>query len=270
MSMANAVGLIQEAIWRDSDYRTLSRRAQAMYVQLLSQKELDCAGVLPLQPEKWATGCDEMTVDMVWEDLAELQQARFVFYDTGTYEALVRTHVRNSNVMKVPNMRKSARRSAALLASESLRVILAAELRATGDTEMAAMADHINPCGTLAEPFANPSKSEPLRNPSLRVTEPTGKGKGKGTGVTVSRTKVGEQPPPPQCTSHVDNPDKPCRACKRYREWETAQAERDQLEHRRRLREARENCPRCHGTNTIEVADGGVIKCDHAAEVTHA
>jgi hypothetical protein len=35
--MANAVGQIQEAIWRDSDFRNLSRRAQTMYTQLLSQ-----------------------------------------------------------------------------------------------------------------------------------------------------------------------------------------------------------------------------------------
>ena len=89
-----------------------------------------------------------------------------------------------------------------------------------------------------------------------------------GKGVTLSRTQVGEAPPP-ICNSHPENPDKPCRICKRRREWESTQAERDELEHRRMRREQRENCPRCNGTNTIEVDDGAVINCDHQA-VTNA
>ena len=125
--MANAAGMICESIWRDSDWRKLSRGAQALYMQLLSQKELDCAGILPLQPEKWATGCDGLTVQQVWDDLNELQDNRFVYYDTDTYEALIRTHVRNSNVLKVPNMRKSAIRSALLIGSKPLREVLAVE-----------------------------------------------------------------------------------------------------------------------------------------------
>lgn len=56
--MANAAGLIHESIWRNPEWRYLSRGAQALYMQLLSQKEVDCAGVLPLQPAKWAKGCN--------------------------------------------------------------------------------------------------------------------------------------------------------------------------------------------------------------------
>ncbi len=55
--MANAAGFIHESIWRDDHWRILSRPAQALYMQLLSQKELDCAGILPLPPNKWAKGC---------------------------------------------------------------------------------------------------------------------------------------------------------------------------------------------------------------------
>jgi hypothetical protein len=48
--MANAAGFIQESIWRDPHWRQLSRSAQALYMQLLSQKELDCAGILRCSP----------------------------------------------------------------------------------------------------------------------------------------------------------------------------------------------------------------------------
>jgi hypothetical protein len=62
-------------------------------------------------------------------------------------------------------------------------------------------------------------------------------------------------------------------ACKRRREWQQEQdaaRELDELDERRRLKELRDNCPRCAGTNLIEVSDGAVIKCDHQAVSSHA
>lgn len=260
--MANAAGMIRESIWRDDHWRTLSRSAQALYMQLLSQKELDCAGVLPLQPQKWANGCDELTVEQVWADLDELQDNRFVFYDTDTYEALIRTHVRNSNVMKVPNMRKSACRSALLLGSEKLRPILAAELHATGDPECVATALEINPSGTLTVTLPELLITEPFRNPSGTLPEPTGVGMGMGTGVTLVTTHLGEAPPQ-FCSSHPNGTNKSCFACgqarQRFAKWE---ADARAAESAARLA-ALDNCPDCHGTNLIEVGDAQARKCDH-------
>ena len=170
--MANAAGFIRESIWRDDDWRKLSRTAQALYMQLLSQKDLDCAGVLPLQTAKWAKGCAALTeYDLIW-DLQELQNGRFVFVDDDTDEAFIRTYMRNSNVLKVPNMMKSALRSARLVASEKIRAELALELVRTGRPEAVAVAAEINPSGTLPEPLANPSGTLPKANPSVRVSEP--------------------------------------------------------------------------------------------------
>jgi hypothetical protein len=69
----------------------------------------------PLQPNKWAKGCDSLTVEQVWADLEELQRERFVYFDNDTDEAFIRTYIRNSNVAKSPNMRKAARRAAVLV-----------------------------------------------------------------------------------------------------------------------------------------------------------
>ena len=267
--MANAAGMIFESIWRDPDWRTLSRGAQALYMQLLSQKELDCAGILPLQPEKWAKGCAGLTVALVWADLEELQRARFVYYDTDTYEALIRTHVRNSNVPKVPNMRKSAIRSALLVGSERLREVLAVELRASGRADFVAAADEINPSPTLPEPLANPSKV----NPSGTLPEPTGVGMGMGMGVTHlgNYSSGGERP---KCARHPDGNqgDENCRGCKRCREWDERNAEANELDARRRAREIADNCPDCHGTNLIEIAEDTARKCEHpyATAAAHA
>lgn len=264
--MANAAGFIHESIWRDDHWRKLSRSAQALYMQLLSQKELDCAGVLPLQPNKWAKGCSELSVDQVWRDLEELQLERFVFFDADTDEAFIRTYIRNSNVMKVPNMRKSARRAALLVGSEVIKPLLAAELRATNDAECIAVADQIDPSETPPEPFPNGSKST-LRKP---LPEPTGVGVGVGVGVTSVGNHLGERRP--ECRRHEENSDNEnCRACMRRRQWDDKQEQSkrdDELAQRRHLRELADNCPICHGMNWIPDTEPAV-KCNHQ-EQAHA
>jgi len=180
--MANAAGFIQESIWRDDHWRRLSRTAQALYMQLLSQKEVDCAGILPLQPHKWAKGCNGMTVEQVWADLAELQQERFVFYDIDTDEVLIRTYIKNSNVLKVPNMRKSANRSALLVGSPLIRAVLGCEMVATGHPDFVETAAKINPSG-------NPSLTVMPTVPEP-IGEPTGVGVGVGVNVTLDVSPV--------------------------------------------------------------------------------
>lgn len=267
--MANAAGLVQESIWRDEDWRELSRGAQALYVQLLSQKDLDCAGLLPLQPDKWATGCNSLTVDQVWTDLEELQRKLFVFFDTDTYEAFVRTHIRNSNVMKVPNMLKSARRSAVMVASELIRPILAAELRATGNAECAAVADQIDPNGTLSKPFQNPSRTLSDSNPFETLPEGSGVGTGMGTGVTLVSTHLREAPPSEFCAEHPNGTERKCFACgQARRSYPRRKAEWDDA-NKQALKAIRENCPRCEGTNTYE-DDDGVHPCNPHLEANHA
>ena len=83
-------------------------------------------------------------------------------------------------------------------------------------------------------------------------------------------TQVSANEPPP-CPKHGENnSETPCAACRRRRVWAEQQEETaklHELDQRRQLREARENCPRCHGTNTYEISDGVVAKCDHRAAV---
>lgn len=264
--MANAAGLIYESIWRNPDWRGLSRGAQALYMQLLSQKEVDCAGVLPLQPTKWAKGCDGLTVDQVMADLDELQDHRFVYYDEDSDEAFIRTYIRNSNVMKVPNMRKSARRAAMLVGSTKIREILAAELRATGDPDCIVTAEEIHPT-----PDPSKQNSEPLRNPS--VTLPEGSGVGMGVGVThLGNNSRGEARP--ECPKHPDgnSEDENCRRCMKRRLWDEQNAAAlaaDELAAKRREREAIQACPDCHGTNTITVGENSAAICSHP-RISHA
>lgn len=260
--MPNAAGMIYESIWRDGDWRKLSRSAQAMYMQLLSQKELDCAGLLPLQPTKWAKGCDELTVDQVWADLDELQQNRFVFYDVDTDEALIRTQVHKPFIIKIPNCRASALRAAKLCASPVLRVVLAAELRATERPEFIDAANEINPIETLSEPYPNPIEINPIETLSI----PTGMGTGTGK-PHLGNYSRGEGRP--QCSRHPNgNPnDDPCPGCRRAREWDdrhtATQADRAKADRRTAI----DNCPRCDQNGMTETAHG-LTRCDHATALT--
>jgi hypothetical protein len=245
--VANAGGFTHEGIWRDKHWRKLSRSAQCTYMQLLSQKEIDCAGILPLQADKWAQGCDAMSVDDMWADLNELQDERFFLFDLDTFEGFVRSYMRHSNVLKVPNMLKSALRSAVLVASDVLRVELAAELRRTERPEALVVAEQIDPSGTPPEPFGNPSGTVDSGNPSRTLPEPTGVGMGKGTGVTSVGGYVGERRP--DCSKHEMNYEGGhCRPCQKRREWDDAH-EADELDAKRQLRESRHAamlaCKRC-------------------------
>lgn len=124
------------------------------------------------------------------------------------------------------------------------------ESRVTSD-----VTDAVSPASCL-EP-TQPNPTQPI-NPLVT----------SGGGVT----SVDANDPPPPCPDHPENSDKPCRRCKRRREWleqQTSLAAADQLNERRRRKELRENCPRCHGTSTYEDAAGVVRKCSPHLEAAN-
>ena len=108
------------------------------------------------------------------------------------------------------------------------------------------------PAGKSAE-SALPDQTRPDPNPSL-VTY----------GGELTQASANEPPP---CSQHGDeNSHTPCGACRGRRLWLESREESaklHQIEERRRLKELRDNCSRCQGTNTVEIRDGLVVKCDH-------
>lgn len=287
--MTNTGGQIQESIWRDRDFRALPRTAQMMYTQLLSQKELDRAGIQPLQVSKWAKGCDEMTEADVWRDLETLQAHRFVFVDTDTDEVFVRSYMRQSNVIRQPNLLKNALKCARMVGSEILRHELAVELRRLRRADADHVADDIdsaNPSETLPEPFRNPSETLPEGlNPSGTLSKPRGRGKGKGEGSfnalgdfrEGARAKPNsgeprvhaEKPPPKNCPKHPDGTTDSCGPCKQARlaadAWHEHQREirSTQAAQRRAAIHACELCDEAGWRIPPPGTDPAAAKCDH-------
>lgn len=236
--MANSAGMLKESIWRDGHFRALSRTAQCTYAQLLSQKDLDRAGMQPLQITKWAKGCDAMTAGELQADLDELERERFVFYDEDTDELFVRAYMRTTEVTRYPQYLKSALKCAVMVASPKLRHELAVELRRLRKPEANQVADEIDPTDpdpddTVTEPCENPADTVPegsengsaTVNPSGTVPEPSRERVRVGVReLTLVSTQVGERsaPPPEFCPKHPAGTDDPCRACQRYRERHAA------------------------------------------------
>nr|WP_237082091.1 hypothetical protein [Mycobacteroides abscessus] len=283
--MTNSAGMLKESIWRDGHFRQLSRTAQCTYAQLLSQKDLDRAGMQPLQITKWAKGCDEMTMDDLRADLDELERERFVFYDDETDELFIRAYMRTTEVTRYPQYLKNALKCAVMVASPKLRHELAVELRRLRKPEANQVAAQIDPSDpdpddTVPEPCANPTVTVPegcengssTVNPDGTLPEPyRDRGRVGVRELTLVSTQVGERsaPPPEFCPRHPGGTDDPCRACRRHRElraqWAAddvtlaAAAQRAQREAERDIqRHAIDACPMCDNDGYR----GGRV-CDH-------
>lgn len=272
--MANAAALIRESLWRDKDFRQLPRLAQCMYMQLLSQKDLDCSGVLTLHLELLAKGCDEVVVDDIRGDLKTLETARYVFVDEETDELLIRSYVRLVSA-KSPNAWKSVFKSARMVASTKIRRELAVELRRVNRKDADDLADEIDPGDNPLEPHRNPIPTPSERDiPSEPHSEPPRSVPVVGH-LTSRSTQVGEQPPP-ICPRHEENSDVPCSACRKRRIWDEnsrAVQARDDLERRRSVKaaaaDARRACQFCDDDGWMLDIDGTpadpAVKCSHQA-----
>lgn len=264
MPMANAAALINEGLWRkDKDFQRLSRFAQCTFCQVLACKDLDTAGVLTLHLELLAKGCEELTIEQLMADFAELEAARFLFVDYDTDELFIRSYVRNVS-SKNRNSWFSVPRNSGLVASQKIRRELAIELRRLRRKDADVIADDIDPVETPSGAGLDPV-STPSRPGTPSRPRPDGDSQVQVL-VLESPSVVGHLGERrPECRKHKENSTENCIDCMRRREWDDDQVERlaaDELELKRRVREIRENCPVCSGTNWIPNTEPAQ-RCDH-------
>lgn len=264
--MANTAALIRESIWRNREFRALPRGAQCTYLQLCSQKDLDCAGLLTLNVGLLAKGCNEIDTDTIRGDLKILEDERFVFVDEETDELFVRAYMRTAEVVRSPNIFKSALKSARHVESPKLRAEVASELRRLHRAEADRTADELNPCEIPRPNQTNPSETLPEIE-TLPKPSSTGTSTDTGTRSPSVGGSVGERPPRPECRNHNENSDTRCHACMRRRKWDeahAAQAEADELERKRAAKSAalqdRRDCPLCDDDGWLLSPDGTPVE----------
>jgi len=171
----------------EPDWQALLTDEQWLYDQLLTQANINNAGVVPLQVRKWARGAADMTTERIEAALSGLADKGFVLFDTDTEEALVRTFMRHDGVVKHRYMLKNALAVAKQTESPRLRHALAAELRRFGNADADAVAAELEatPDRTPPEPHSN---GIPTASGSQSIAH--GEGEGVVTLVPPGSTNV--------------------------------------------------------------------------------
>lgn len=117
------------SVWDpESEFRDRSPDAQWLFWALVSNPQLSPAGVVTLQPRKWARFAKGMTAKRVSAALEELAAHRYVVVDAVTEEVLIRTFIRYDQGWRTPNIRKSIETSIERVESDALRHAATLEL----------------------------------------------------------------------------------------------------------------------------------------------
>ncbi|WP_433701812.1 hypothetical protein [Nocardiopsis sp. CA-288880] len=191
--MARNYAQIKSEVWKDDHFKTrLDVDSQWMYFTLLSQPNLNGAGVLPLQDRRWKKLANGLTADRIESALEQLQAHWYVIVDEETEEVLIRTFIRNDGLWKQPNVLKSALGHANNTMSDALKAVIWHEvdrlpldlLEAERAEKTRTLIGTLRPTllGTLPEGFM-----EPPRKPSLSPFEVPEQGK-RAEVIPITRT----------------------------------------------------------------------------------
>ncbi|MBL1100110.1 hypothetical protein [Streptomyces coffeae] len=126
--MARGHGRILSSIWEDEDFLALTEQQQRLYLFLISQPNLNHAGLLPLTLRRWTRKAMGLTAAELESHLAALAAARFIVMDEDTEELLIRSFVRNDGVWKQPKVMGAMVSGAMEIESKALRHALVLEM----------------------------------------------------------------------------------------------------------------------------------------------
>lgn len=123
--MARNFAQIHSRIWTDEHFKTrLGVDEQWLYFALLSQPNINAAGILPLQDRRWKKLAKHLTAERLDAALLGLQAHWYVLIDEDTEEVLIRSFIRNDGIWKQPNVLKGALQHAKNTMSETLKVVI--------------------------------------------------------------------------------------------------------------------------------------------------
>lgn len=126
--MARGHGRILTSIWEDEDFNHLDEQQQRMYLFLISQPNLNHAGLLDLTLRRWSRKARGLTVAELEKRIAALEETRFVVVDDDTEELLIRSFVRNDGVWRMPKVMGAMVSGALEISSRRLQQALLAEM----------------------------------------------------------------------------------------------------------------------------------------------
>ena len=153
--MAREHARIWISIWDDPDFLSLPSAHQRMYFGLMSNEDINYAGVAPLLPGRLAAKAPDLTERKVVSAIDALAEARFLVVDKGTSEVLVRTFIRHDGILKQPNVVKAMNKAWAKVYSDAIRGAIYEELpKALAHTFPEGIPQGV--CKAIAEGFGEP------------------------------------------------------------------------------------------------------------------
>lgn len=126
--MARGHGRILTSIWEDADFLALDEREQRLYLFLISQPDLNHAGLLPLTLRRWAgkaRGLDES--DLHWH-IESLQATGQIEVDALEEELFISGYFRHADIGGQPRVVAAAYDAITQSASFALRGTASVEL----------------------------------------------------------------------------------------------------------------------------------------------
>lgn len=166
--MARDYGRIKISIWQNEDFLSLPSKAQQLYFYLITQARLDMAGIVQWRPRMAAKSASDLTVESVREALSELEAGHYILLDEETDELLVRSFIRNDEVLRSPNMAVAMVKAWRGMDSHTLRGVVSFEVNRLANEDSSLKG--LDRCEeVLAGPFIDPRDN------------PFGKGSAKGS-----------------------------------------------------------------------------------------
>lgn len=138
--MARQYAKFYVTVW-GSDFRQLTRGAQHLYFQLVSNPKLSAAGCVTIQPRKWANQSADTTAAQIETDLIELAAKRYVLIDDDTEELLIRSFIHHDRGHRNKFLLKSIETAIAVIESPTLREHARLELAAALEPESGQLED---------------------------------------------------------------------------------------------------------------------------------
>ena len=126
--MARGHGRILTSIWDDVDFLALNEQEQRLYLFLISQPNLNHAGLLDLTLRRWSRKARGLTSAELEKLLQSLEAARFIVLDDDTEELLIRSFIRNDGVWRMPKVMGAMVSGALEISSKRLQQALLAEV----------------------------------------------------------------------------------------------------------------------------------------------
>ena len=143
-------GKIKLSAQRDADWRALSHTAQWLYWALIGSESLTACGAMDYKPKHLQALSPTMNVGGIEAAMDELRARHFVVLDDETDELLIRSFVRNDDVVLNRNMMVAVVKAGRKLASLRLQGVLAFELlRLKQDYPQAGIWEHPEMIDTL-------------------------------------------------------------------------------------------------------------------------